>query len=381
MTHQELEKLYARCTSGECTPEEQKLFEEYRDSFDLSDIPWIPVFGDENSIEEKLKKDLQKRLHKTKANGIRPFYWAAAAFIIFLLGGVLYSLKYFAANNNDLHGFANNIKHGSNKATLTLSDGRTIALDDSKKGKVSTQNNVSVDKDKNDRVIYKRDGSKDVHFTQTFNVMTTPRGGKYELILSDGTKIWMNAATSIRFPVDFTGNERIVELSGEAYFEVVHNTAKPFKVVSKGQVVQVLGTHFNINAYPDEEAIKTTLLQGSVKVSANGSSSPSDKNTLIIKPNEQSIFKNDQLSSITIDSDEVIAWKNGVILFKNADIKHIMRQIARWYDVEVVYEGHITEDTYNGEISRNADIAEVFKILKLSDINLKIDGRKIIVSP
>jgi transmembrane sensor len=381
MTHQELEKLYARCTSGDCTPEEQKLFEEYRDSFDLSDISWIPVFGDKNAIEEKLKKDLQKRLYKPQISRSKPFYWAAAAFIILLLGGLLYSTKYFTANNNDPHDFANSIKHGSDKAILTLSDGRTIALDDSKKGKVSTQNNVSVDIDKNDRVIYKRNGSNNAHFTERFNVMTTPRGGKYELILSDGTKVWMNAATSIKFPVDFTGNERVVELSGEAYFEVAHNTTKPFKVRSNGQIVQVLGTHFNINAYPDEEAIRTTLLQGSVKVFTNGFSPLSDKKALIIKPNEQAIFKNDQLSSVTVDADEIIAWKNGFILFKNADIKHIMRQIARWYDVDVVYQGQVTEDTYSGEISRNADLAEVFKVLKLSDINLKIDGRKIIVSP
>ncbi|MBB6126343.1 FecR family protein [Mucilaginibacter lappiensis] len=380
MTYQELRKLYERCTSGNCTSEEQKLFEEYRDSFDLSDTPWLPVFGDQEKIEKLLKEDLHKRLNTVKPNRIKLFYWAAAALVVMTLGGLFYSVEYFTGKHNTLYANGqNSIKSGSDKATLTLSDGKKIALDGSKKGTLSVQNNVSVDKDKNGRVIYKKDGSKDPHSTQTFNVMTTPRGGKYELVLSDGTKIWLNAATSIRFPVDFTGNERIVELSGEAYFEVAHNITKPFKVLSNGQVVQVLGTHFNINAYQDEEEVETTLLQGSVKIS--GSRLSPDKSALIIKPNEQAIFKNNQLSKITVDADDVVAWKNGVILFKNADMKHIMRQISRWYDVEVVYQGQITEDTYSGEISRNADLAEVFKILKLSDINLKVEGRTVIVSP
>ncbi|SDE58654.1 FecR family protein [Mucilaginibacter pineti] len=377
MTYKELKKLHERCTSGKATPEEQKLFEEYRDSFDLSDIPWLPVFGDEEIIENKLRDDLHKRLDKAKIKRIRPFYWsAAAACILIFLGGLLYTLK-----NNTRHDLANSIKPGSNKAILTLANGRNIALDDSKNGTLLTQNNVSVDKNKNGFVTYRREASVKPHSTEIFNVMTTPRGGKYELVLADGTKVWLNAATSLKFPVDFTGKERVVNLTGEAYFEVAHNAAKPFKVISNGQVVQVLGTHFNVNAYQDEDAVKTTLLEGLVKVYSKANPLSPDKSIITIKPNEQAVFKNDQFSKTPVDGNDFIAWQRGSILFKKADLKQIMRQIARWYDVEVVYQGQVTDDTYSGEIARNSDISEVIRILKLNDINLKVDGRKVIVSP
>lgn len=383
MTFQEFKDLYERCTSGNCTPEEQKLFENYRDSFDLSDVPWMLRFGDQKAIEKQLKENLHKKLHKAEGNRIKWFYWSAAASILILAGVWLYASKYLTVKKDDLHNFAvgRDIKHGTDKAILILSDGRMLSLDDSRKGILTTENNVLIDKDNAARVVYKNDGAKNSNSTQTFNTMATPRGGKYELVLSDGTKVWLNAATSLRYPVNFAGNERVVELSGEAYFEVAHNKAKPFRVLSNGQVVQVLGTHFNINAYADEDAIKTTLLEGSVSVFGSKFSSSPENSTLIIKPNEQATFKNDHFSKSTVDAEDVIAWKNGFILFKNADIKYIMRQIARWYDVKVVYQGQITDDTYSGEISRNADLAEVIKALKLNDINLKVSERTVIVLP
>ncbi|WP_158827709.1 FecR family protein [Mucilaginibacter lacusdianchii] len=383
MTFQELKELYERCTAGNCTPEEQKLFEEYCDGFDLSDIPWAPQFGDRDAIEKKLREDLQNRLRDNKVKPIKRFYWGVAAAIIVLVGGVLVSINYLSVNKDATHHLAagkNIINHGIDKAILILSDGRQIALDNSQKGTLFSQNHILVDKDEAASVTYKKDGTKSFGAAKIFNTMVTPRGGKYELVLSDGTKVWLNAASSIRYPVYFSGNERIVELSGEAYFEVAHNKAKPFKVLSKGQVVQVLGTHFNINAYADEDAIRTTLLSGSVKVFGSVSSSASQKNGLVIKPDEQATFKNNQLSKSVVDADDVIAWKNGFIVFKNADIKSVMRQIARWYDVEVTYQGQPSDDTYSGEISRNADLDEVIKALKLNDINLKVSQRTIIVS-
>ncbi|SEM82151.1 FecR protein [Mucilaginibacter gossypiicola] len=382
MSYEEFIKLYERCTSGNCTPEEQKLFEEYRDNFDLSDIPWISDFGDKGEVERRLKIDLHNRLSKNQVKRLTPVRWWAAAVIIFALGGLLVAIKYFGGNTKpyELTSDKNIIKPGSNKATLTLADGKQITLDGSKKGRLFTLNHVSANNDVDSSVTYQKNTTEITGSPQPYNVLTTPRGGKYQLILADGTKVWLNAGSIIKFPVDFAGSERVVEFSGEAYFEVAHDARRPFKVVSTGQLVQVLGTHFDINAYQDEDAVKTTLLEGSVKVYGKSRTSTSAATEIIIKPNEQAVFKNDQLSKQTVDADEFVAWKNGLILFRNADIHDVMRKISRWYNVEVEYQGQIGNDTYNGEIPRNAAFSEVLKILKLDDINVKLNGRKLIVS-
>jgi transmembrane sensor len=383
MSYEEFIKLYERCTLGNCTPEEQKLFEEYRDNFDLSDTPWISDFGDKPEIEKRLKIDLNNRLNKNQVKRLMPAYWwAAAAIMIFALGSLFVANKYFSGNTkpNELVSDKNIILPGSNKAVLTLADGKEIILDGSRKGRLFTLNNVSAHNDVDSSVVYQKNTSAITNTPQPYNVLSTPRGGKYQLILADGTKVWLNAGSTIKFPVDFTNSERVVELSGEAYFEVAHDPRRPFKVAGAGQVVQVLGTHFNINAYPDEDVVKTTLLEGSVKVYGKSPTSASAAPEIVIKPNEQAVFKNDQLSKTTVDADGFAAWKNGVILFRDADIHDIMRKISRWYNVEVEYQGQVGNDTYSGEIPRNAAFSEVLKILKLEDINVKLSGRKLIVS-
>jgi ferric-dicitrate binding protein FerR (iron transport regulator) len=380
MSYEEFIKLYERCTLGNCTPEEQKLFEEYRDNFDLSDIPWISDFGDKAKVENRLKIDLHNKLSKSRVRRLIPYWWAAAAVITLALGGLLVANKYFSGNTKpyELASDKNIIKPGNNKATLTLADGKQIALDGPRKGQLFMLNNVSANNDADSSVTYQKNTSEIAKSPQPYNVLTTPRGGKYQLILADGTKVWLNAGSTIKFPIDFTNKEREVELSGEAYFEVAHDLRRPFRVTGAGQVVQVLGTHFNVNAYPEEETVKTTLLEGSVRVygKSRGATTPS----ILIKPNEQAVFKSNQLSKITVDADEFAAWKNGVILFRDADIHDVMRKISRWYNVEVAYQGEVSNDTYNGEIPRNAAFSEVLKILKLDDINVKLNGRKLIVS-
>jgi transmembrane sensor len=381
MSYEEFKKLHERCTLGDCTPQEQKLFEEYRDNFDLSEMPWRPEFGDRTKIEQILKNDLQKRLSKGTVRLIPARWWAAAAIIIFALGVLLVANNYFNSNTkpNQLASNKNVIKPGSNKAILTLADGKQIILDGAGKGRLITIDHVSVQNNADSSIIYQKTTSKNTKQILAYNTLTTPRGGKYQLVLADGTKVWMNAGSTIKYPVDFTNTERSVELSGEAYFEVAHNANSPFKVIGAGQVVQVLGTHFNINAYADEDEVKTTLLNGSVKVYANKTAS-THAESIIIKPNEQAVFKNALLSKTTVDADEFTAWKSGVILFRNADIHDVMRKISRWYNVDVEYHGQMLSDTYNGEIPRNAAFSEVLKILKLDDINVTVSGRKLIVS-
>jgi len=381
MLYQEFKELYERCTSGNCTPEEQKLFEEYRDSFDLSDMPWIPDFGDRAEIEKRLKTDLHNRLSKNQIKPLVRIRWWAAAAVIFALGGLFVVNKHFdrTTKPHEIASDGNIVKPGSNKAILTLADGKQIILDGLRKGYLFTLNDVAVNNDIDSSLTYQKTTAGISRSSQSYNILSTPLGGKYQLTLADGTKVWLNAGSTIKFPINFTSRERVVELSGEAYFEVAHDRNRPFKVSGAGQVVQVLGTHFNINAYQDENAVKTTLLQGSVKVYGKNQT-PGVLPEIIIKPNEQAVFKNDRLSKITVDAEEFVAWKKGVILFKNADIHDVMRKISRWYNVEVEYQGQLGNDTYNGEIPRNAAFSEVLKILKLDDINVKQNGRKLIVS-
>lgn len=381
MLYQEFKELYERCTSGNCTPEEQELFEAYRDNFDLSDMPWIADFGDRAEIEKRLKTDLHKRLSKNQIKPLIRIRWWAAAAVIFALGGLLVVHKYFDGNTKpqEMASGGNIVKPGSNKATLTLAEGKQIVLNGLHKGHLFTLNDVAVNNDIDSSVTYQKTTAGISRSSPPYHVLSTPLGGKYQLTLADGTKVWLNAGSTIKFPINFTGRERVVELSGEAYFEVAHDSSRPFKVTAAGQLVQVLGTHFNINAYQDENAVKTTLLQGSVKV--YGKNQTPGVPEVIIKPNEQAVFKNNRLSKITVDAEAFVAWKEGRILFKNADIHDVMRKISRWYNVEVEYQGQLGNDTYNGEIPRNAAFSEVLKILKLDDINVKQNGRKLIVSP
>jgi ferric-dicitrate binding protein FerR (iron transport regulator) len=193
--------------------------------------------------------------------------------------------------------------------------------------------------------------------------------------LPDGTKVWLNSSSSLTYPVSFTGKERRVELTGEAYFEVAKNASSPFFVKTSGQTVKVLGTHFNINSYEDERSVKTTLLEGSVVIINNAG-----KQTANLKPGQQSVNKAASFDIIdNADIDEAIAWKNGKFLFRNTDLQTVMRQLSRWYDVDVEYQGAIAMRHYRGKISRNVPVSQVFEILKTSGINFIINGRTIIV--
>ncbi|QEC40704.1 DUF4974 domain-containing protein [Pseudobacter ginsenosidimutans] len=206
--------------------------------------------------------------------------------------------------------------------------------------------------------------------------------------MPDGTHAWLNAASVLRFPIAFTGSERKVQLSGEAYFDVAKNPAMPFIVEATDahgrelNTVEVLGTGFNVNAYDNEPTVKTTLVEGKVKVSNGGGSQQS----VILTHSMQSIYSHDRGAAGNfrlrqVDTDDVVAWKNGLFNFNNADIKTVMRQLARWYDVEVVYEGVLPNEKFDGEISRNSTLAEVFNILELSAIHFKVEGRKVTVMP
>ncbi|MGV3509862.1 MAG: FecR family protein, partial [Sphingobacteriaceae bacterium] len=208
-----------------------------------------------------------------------------------------------------------------------------------------------------------------------YNTLSIPRGGQYKVVLPDGTQVWLNAASSLKYPTAFNGNERVVQLEGEAYFEVAKNAAQPFRVEVKDVKVTVLGTHFNINGYTDEAHIKTTLLEGSVKISKG----PVQQ---LLHPGEQAITgKSSTIEVVKANSDEVLAWKNGYFNFHRSNLQEVMRQLSRWYDVDIKYEGKVPDREFGGEISRNSKASEVLKILELSDVHFRIEGEHIIVMP
>jgi ferric-dicitrate binding protein FerR (iron transport regulator) len=271
------------------------------------------------------------------------------------------------------HKFKNDVDPGGNKATLTLADGSVILLDEAKNGVLAQQGAAKVIK-LDGKLLY--DPAFDIRGKMVYNTISTPKGGQYQLELPDGSLVWLNATSSIRFPTSFTEKERRVEITGEAYLEVAKKPGKPFVVTVNSSEIQVLGTHFNINAYGDEDNLRTTLLEGSIKF-VNGNTSH------ILHPGQQSQLTKDRTVNVVskVDVDDVIAWKNGLFSFENAGIEAIMRQLARWYDVDVDFRGR-TDDLFIAEMNRNIKLSDVLKALELTGkIRFEIEGKKIIVMP
>jgi hypothetical protein len=289
--------------------------------------------------------------------------------------------QYPIALNNQSGRYKNDVAPGGDKAILILGDGSQVILDNTKNGTIGQQGNAKVLKIDAGKLAYNmQSGGKDIPKVIPFNTVSTPRGGQFQIELPDGSTVWLNATSSLRFPTAFIkGKERKVELTGEAYFEVTKNETMPFKVIVNKMEVQVLGTHFNVMAYSNEHEIKTTLLEGSVKIN-----STVNKKSIVIKPGQQASLDNTNSEinvSQNIDVDLVVAWKNGFTAFKSADISTIMRQVERWYDVDVNYQGVVPERTFTGKISRNANLSELLRLLEVSKIHFTIDGRKITVLP
>lgn len=331
---------------------------------------------------------------KKRTTAFIPWMRVAAAVLIVVIAGGSYRMLQNNKRNEPAKMVAEipkpaPILPGTDKALLTMADGSTVILDNLQNGVLAQHSNTIIQK-QGAVLMYNATTASNEKTTVTFNTLSTPRGGQYRVVLSDGSEVWLNAASSLRFPTAFTGNSRDVELTGEAYFEVAKVSypvggdrrsgtkfgegALPFHVMVNGMRVDVLGTHFNINSYSEEQAIKTSLLEGSVQVT-NGSFNSR------IKPGEQAIVtgKDEVINIRTPDMGAVMAWKNGLFEFEGADVATIMRQIARWYDVEIVYTGKIPLRRFQGKISRNAQLSEVLRILELSNIKFRVEGKKIIV--
>lgn len=305
------------------------------------------------------------------------FRYAAAVLILLGLGIIAYL---WTNNKNGRQIFISDKKHlqtdirpGGEKAILTLADGTKIVLDSAANGNLANQGNVQIVKMANGQISYNLKGSarQDV----MMNTMLTPKGGQYQLTLPDGTKVWLNAASSITYPAVFVGKERSVKVNGEAYFEVAKNEQQPFVVDVNGKlVVEVLGTSFNINSYANEADIKTTLIEGMVKVLKT-------KSSVILKKGQQATVSDAPAISVVNDADidKALAWKNGQFNFDGLDLRGIIRQLERWYDIEVEYRGAIDNATFKGKIDRSVHLSEVLKMLEALGEEFQLEGKKLIV--
>lgn len=383
------ESLFQKFLDGACSEEELALLESWYNGYapgntkKLSDVQWAE---DVQSILYNLDHSIGRR---------RPYRFvrvAAAACVLLGLGFAGYRLIRQKHSQPAVARVAiPDILPGGNKATLTLANGQKIILDGTQNGRLAQQDDITVTKAKDGQLIYKAEGPNAATIDNSaataglnaattsvsYNTISTPAGGQYQVTLSDGSRVWLNASSSLSYPVSFSG-ERTISITGEAYFEVAADEKKPFLVKTHGAEVQVLGTSFNINNYEDEPAIKTTLLQGKVRINGNTILQPGQQAQQL---RQQTKLSGPGISVATVDTEPVVAWKNNKFMFDNSDIKTIMRMIARWYDVKVEYAGPVTDEKFGGSVSRFSNVSRVLDILQLTgNVHFKVDPRLITVT-
>lgn len=399
------EGLFRKFLANQCTEEEVKqllthfdlendeaalkqLIHQYFESHAPADA------ADDDRVDAALSQvhdELLQRIRNHRKPTMRPgrSWIAAAAMVLMAVGAGIYFYPTPVAPKKQVvvvKPVKQDITPGGNKAILTLADGSRIVLNDADKGVLAQQQGISIRKTDDGQLIY------DITAVATlpearkaeYNTIETPRGGQYQVNLPDGSRVWLNAATKLRFPITFSGNERRVELSGEAYFEIAHNEKMPFHVNADKMDVEVLGTHFNVMAYADEQHATTTLLQGKVKIQANG-------HEALLKPGQQATLQRsgDGLRVSDADTEHAVAWKNGDFMFAHENIQSIMRKISRWYEVDVQYAPGTQNQDFSGTVSRFKNVSEVLKMLELTGaIHFSIDNqhtngkeRRILVMP
>jgi transmembrane sensor len=364
MDKEQIKALLQRYATGECTPEEKALVEY-----------WFYTQRAGLPTETEIEADLAEIWRKVQPPSPVRRLWpriAAAASILLALSITGYELLHKPGAQQIAQNHMHDIAPGGNKAILTLANGQKIILTDLHSGKVAQQSNMQISKTNNGKIIYivnksaasvpEVSGNNKV----AYNTITTPAGGTTSVILSDGTVAYLDALSSIHFPITFNGKDREVEITGQVYFEVVHNAKQPFRVKAENETIEDIGTHFNVNAY---DKLKVTITEGSVKVGGR-----------LVKPGEQATATGDRITIESADVEQAIAWKNGYFRFNSENIQTIMTQLNRWYNIDVQYEGKQADEEFSGTISRYKNISQVLNMLSYSgSVHFKIDGRRVTV--
>ncbi len=388
LSEEEIHWLYQYVSQSD-TPELRRLLlEKFAD-----DLAGYPQNGLPSVISEKMLQEIRLKTSDRDLNTRQPkrFRWermAVAATILTVISATFflllhkeprtYTAKAIPVPRTDVAAPV------TTRATIILGDGRRLVLDSSNNGMLAWQGEVGIKKTDDGSIVYQGSSEETI-----YNTLFNPRGSKpVSLTLSDGSKVWLNSESSLRYPTAFTNKERMVEITGEAYFEVTKNKLKPFRVSVAGKgMVEVLGTHFNINSYGDEANTRITLLEGSIKVTVPNANSASENNERVIGPGQQAMYTNTGNSPAVItvknkvDLDAVIAWKNGYFNFDDVDLYHVMRQLSRWYNIRVKYEGKLQPREFGGEMQRDLNLSEVLKLLEKNNVHFTIENDRLVVRP
>lgn len=399
MKDSQFQNLIEKCISDQCSAEEMKILHELLKNPEyISKLEVImdqqladskPVHDEYSQVVDRLKKSFEEHFSANRRTPVirissTILRWSVAAAILILAGTLIFlqiSVKSSKQNGSApiaaIPAVKNDVGPGKEGAILTLNDGRTVVLDSLGNGIITDQNGAKVVLN-NGELAY--NAKESINGEVAYNTIATPKGRQFRLLLGDGTKVWLNAASSLRYPTVFTGNERVVEITGEAYFEVAKNAKMPFHVkINNETEIVVLGTHFNVNSYQNEASINTTLLEGSVRV-ING------KESALLTNGQQAqsslLVKNKIKVVSNVNVERIMAWKNGVFDFQDATLGEVMRQLERWYNIEVVYEKGIPDLEFMGKMGRDLTLSEVLRGLEMSEVHFKIEGgRKLIVMP
>lgn len=374
LTKEEYIKLYEKYKRGQCTPAELAELASYEDDFVLQEQPWDhEKFGDKEAVQQRIYQHLHAAIQSgqddNKRGKIRHtlrkwITYGATALVLLTLG--VYGL---IREKNTVPEQVVTISPGGNKAVLVLEDGVEVSLNELGLGEVAIEGEVLARKTGEGALNYDARTPEEV----TYHTLRTPRGGQFQLTLADGTKVWLNASSSIRFPTAFTEKERLVAIEGEVFFDVQPDKKRPFVVKSAKQKVTVLGTRFNIMAYADENHIETSLIEGKVQVSTDGAQ-------FMLNPGERTIYdkRNAGMRKASFDPEEILAWQAGYFMFQEENIEEVMRKIARWYDVDIIYQGDMKGKIFSGTVSRFSEVEEILDMLTLTGtVSFTIEGRRI----
>jgi transmembrane sensor len=391
MKETEASALLKKYKAGGCSEEERAMLESWYLEWNEEGKGQGGAADDQHFTAAELmglREEMWAAMPKPspKVKRLWPRIVAAASIIILLSGGIWFFTSKYQQSSINTGNIANNdIAPGKNTATLTLTDGRKIILNDSLKGNLAMQAGINITKTASGEIVYQfeKGYQKNDQLHALSNTLSTGRGETYMVILPDGTKAWLNAASSLKFDPQFHSHVRAVELTGEAYFEVAKDKKRPFIVATKSQRVEVLGTHFDINSYADEGNTKTILLEGSVQLTsvvAPKTDGHSQK-SMVLKPGEQAILEGNDFKIARADVEMDMAWKNGDFVFRGEQLESVLRKIARWYDVEIEYASNAPKDVaLLGYISRSRSISAVLRHLeRTGEVKFKLDGRKITV--